>query len=92
MAVVLLVLCITVFLFVSEIVHVGFAAIIAVGLDRAGVMLVVATWITKVGGSTEARGSRHQCPDQRRPNPREAISSSPSGLGQWRFGLLQSDL
>lgn len=96
MTVVLLVLGLTVFLFVSEIVRVDFAAIIVMvllgclaslpgldglvdvrhlfdgfgsnavisiiavmiigaGLDRTGVMSVVAAWITKVGGSTERR-------------------------------------
>ncbi|MGI9503391.1 MAG: SLC13 family permease, partial [Geminicoccaceae bacterium] len=96
MVIVLLVLGLTVFLFVSEIVRVDFAAIIIMvllgclaslpglenlvdvrhlfdgfgsnavisiiavmiigaGLDRTGVMSVVAAWITRVGGSTEAR-------------------------------------
>ena len=96
MIVVLLILGFTVFLFVSEIVRVDFAAIIVMvtlgclaslpglenlvdvrhlfdgfgsnavisiiavmiigsGLDRTGVMSIVAAWITKVGGSTEQR-------------------------------------
>ena len=96
MTVVLLVLGFTVFLFVSEIVRVDFAAIIVMvllgclaslpglenlvdvrqlfdgfgsnavisiiavmiigaGLDRTGVMSVVAVWITRVGGATETR-------------------------------------